>query len=311
MTQDKVIGRFAPTPSGPLHFGSLVTAVASYCHSKSQQGEWLVRIEDVDTPRVVKGATIHILSSLEAYGFEWDGDVLYQSSRFEYYESKLIELLDQQSCYACECSRKSLREKGISSGLMGPIYPGICRDKNLTSNNHSIRINTGLNTGFNNEPANISQFKDQIYGDIELNLREQVGDFILKRVDGIYAYHLAVILDDDTQSINQVVRGADLLLSTCLHLYLQQRFKLPTPQYLHLPLIKNSDGKKLSKQTGAKAIDINQPSATLISALQFLNQPTQPSWLDLEPKAILLQATCHWDQNLIEPETDMETHEPS
>lgn len=303
MTQGNVIGRFAPTPSGSLHFGSLVTAVASYCHSKSQQGQWLVRIEDVDTPRVVKGSTSEILTSLEAYGFEWDGEVLYQSSRFEYYESKLVELLDQQHCYACECSRKSLRTKGISSGLMGPIYPGICRNKNLSSINHSIRLNT--------DPANISQFNDQIYGDIELNLSVQVGDFILKRVDGIYAYHLAVILDDNTQNINQVVRGADLLLSTCLHLYLQQLFKLPTPQYLHLPLIKNSDGKKLSKQTGAKAIDITNPSATLISALQFLNQPIQPSWINLKPTTLLKQATNHWDQNLIEPETDSKVHEPS
>lgn len=302
MTQGKIIGRFAPTPSGPLHFGSLVTAVASYCHSKSQQGQWLVRIEDVDTPRVVKGSASQILTALEAYGFEWDGEVLYQSCRFEYYESKLVELLDQQFCYACDCSRKSLREKGISSGLMGPIYPGICREKNLTSIDHSIRLNTEL--------ANISQFNDQIYGDIKLNLSEQVGDFILKRVDGIYAYHLAVILDDDTQNINQVVRGADLLLSTCLHLYLQQLFKLPTPQYLHLPLIKNSDGKKLSKQTGAKAIDINYPSSTLISALQFLNQPTQSSWLDLKPKTILQLATNHWDQTLIKPATDIEAHKP-
>ncbi|MFT5548646.1 MAG: glutamyl-Q tRNA(Asp) synthetase [Candidatus Azotimanducaceae bacterium] len=303
MTQGKVIGRFAPTPSGPLHFGSLVTAVASYCHSKSQQGQWLLRIEDVDTPRVVKGATSQILTSLEAYGFEWDGEVLYQSSRFEYYESKLVELLDQQDCYACKCSRKSLREKGINSGLMGPIYPGVCRNENLTSNDHSIRLNT--------ESANISQFNDKIYGDIGLNLKEQVGDFILKRVDGIYAYHLAVILDDDSQKINQVIRGADLLLSTCLHLYLQQRFKLPTPEYLHLPLITNSDGKKLSKQTGAKAIDINYPAATLISALEFLNQPTQASWLNLKPKAILQQAAHHWDYKLIKPEADIDAYEPS
>lgn len=303
MAQGKVIGRFAPTPSGPLHFGSLVTAVASYCHSKSQQGQWLLRIEDVDTPRVVKGSTSQILASLEAYGFEWEGDVLYQGNQFEYYESKLVELFDQHHSYACECSRKSLREKGISSGLMGQIYPGICRMKRLTSIDHSIRLNT--------EKANISQFHDQVYGDIELNLNEQVGDFILKRVDGIYAYHLAVVLDDYTQNINQVVRGADLLLSTCLHLYLQQLYKLPTPQYLHLPLIKNNDGQKLSKQTGAKAIDNNHPSATLISALQFLNQPTQSSWLDLKPKTILQQAINHWDHKLIKPDTDIAAHEKS
>jgi glutamyl-Q tRNA(Asp) synthetase len=303
MTQGNVIGRFAPSPSGPLHFGSLVTAVASYCHSKSQRGQWLVRIEDVDTPRVVKGATSQILTSLEAYGFEWDGDVLYQSSRFKHYESKLVELLDQHVCYACECSRRSLREKGINSGLMGQIYPGICRKKNLTSHDHSIRLNT--------ESAHNSQFNDLVYGAIKLNLKKQVGDFILKRVDGIYAYHLAVILDDDSQNINQIVRGADLLLSTCLHLYLQQQFKLSTPQYLHLPLIKNSDGKKLSKQTGAEAIDNSHPSATLISALKCLNQPTQSSWLNLKPSEILQQATQQWDHKLIKPETDIDAHEPS
>lgn len=301
MTQAKVIGRFAPTPSGPLHFGSLVTAVASYCQSKSQQGQWLVRIEDVDTPRVVKGATGQILSSLEAYGFEWDGEVLYQSSRFEFYETKLVELLDQENGYACDCSRKSLREKGIKSGLMGQIYPSICRNKNLSSTDRSIRLNTNL--------AGISHFNDQIYGDIKLNLKAQVGDFILKRVDGIYAYHLAVVLDDNTQNINQVVRGADLLLSTCLHRYLQRLFKLPTPQYLHLPLIKNSDGTKLSKQTGAKAIDIDHPSKTLLSALRYLNQPTQASWINLKPGAILQQAVNQWDHHQIKPE--IPPHEPS
>ena len=303
MAQGKVIGRFAPTPSGPLHFGSLVTAVASYCHSRSQKGQWLMRIEDVDTPRVVKGAVSQILKTLEVYGFEWDGEVLYQSSRFEYYESKLVELLDQKNCYACECSRKSLREKGINSGLMGQIYPGICRKKNLTSNDHSIRIST--------DSAHISQFNDLIYGDTKLNLKDQVGDFILKRVDGIYAYHLAVVLDDDSQKINQVMRGADLLLSTCLHLYLQRRFKLPTPQYLHLPLINDSNGKKLSKQTGANAIDNNHPAATLISALKFLNQPTQASWVNLKPQVILQQATRYWDHTLIKPETDRQDYEPS
>mgnify|MGYP000025274108 FL=1 len=303
MAHGKVIGRFAPTPSGPLHFGSLVTAVASYCHSRSQQGQWLLRIEDVDTPRVVKGATSQILTSLEAYGFEWDGEVLYQSSRFDYYESKLDELLNQQDCYACECSRKSLREKGVKSGLMGQIYPRICAEKNITPNNHSIRLNT--------ESASISRFNDQIYGNFELNLNEQVGDFILKRVDGIYAYHLAVVLDDDSQNINQVMRGADLLLSTCLHLYLHQRFKLPTPQYLHLPLVIDSDGKKLSKQTGADAIDNNHPAASLISALKFLNQPTHTSWINLKPQVILQQATRYWDHKLIKPETHIQVYEPS
>jgi glutamyl-Q tRNA(Asp) synthetase len=274
-----------------LHFGSLVTAVASYCHSKSQQGQWLLRIEDVDTPRVVKGATSQILSTLEAYGFEWDGDVLYQSDQFDYYESKLVDLLEHKYAYACECSRKTLKAKKVSTGLMGQIYPGFCRNKALGWTNHSIRLNT--------ESAELSQFCDQVFGDIQLNLCEQVGDFILKRVDGVYAYHLAVVLDDYAQNINQIVRGADLLHSTCLHLYLQQLFNIPTPQYWHLPLVIKNDGEKLSKQTGARAIEITDASTNLISALAFLNQPTQPQWRDLKPRAILQQAVSHWDHRRI------------
>lgn len=270
--------------------------MASYCHSKSQQGQWLLRIEDIDTPRVVKGATSQILATLEAYGFEWDGDVLLQSSQCDYYESKLACLLERNHAYACECSRKSLSQKNVKTGLMGQIYPGFCRHKALDCSSHSIRLNTAL--------AKSSRFYDQVFGYIMFNLSQQAGDFIIKRADGVYAYHLAVVLDDFIQNVNQVVRGADLLLSSCLHLYLQQLLDLPTPQYLHIPLVKNSAGEKLSKQTGAKAIETGNASTTLIAALEFLNQPTQQQWRTLSPRAILQQAISHWDHRLIAQRRD-------
>ena len=295
MTQTPIIGRFAPTPSGPLHFGSLVTAVASYCHSKSQQGQWLLRIEDVDTPRVVKGATNQILAALDAYGFEWDGEVIYQSNQFDYYRSKLSDLFKIKACFACECTRRTLKDVNASNGLMGIIYPGSCRHKILNSSNQSIRLNT--------ESALSSSFNDSIYGHIELNIKEQVGDFILRRADGVYAYHLAVVVDDFLQNINQVVRGADLLYSTCLHLLLQQYFNFPTPQFWHIPLIKNIDGQKLSKQAGAVAIDNDKASATLIAALKFLKQPVEEfESLDKLPSEILELAVKHWAPDNIQPD---------
>ncbi len=239
-----ITGRFAPSPSGPLHFGSLVAALASYCQAKTQQGLWLLRIEDVDTPRVVAGAGDQILRDLEAFGFEWDGAVSYQSDQFEQYQYFLDQLLSQRDCYACECSRRTLRELGVRNGPLGQIYPGLCRLKQLAPANHSIRLNI--------ENAGQVKFNDQVYGEFALNLPESVGDFVLKRVDNIYAYHLAVVVDDELQGVNEVVRGADLLENTCLHIYLQQALGFKTPGYMHIPLVDNAAGVKLSKQTGGR-----------------------------------------------------------
>ena len=288
-----IIGRFAPTPSGPLHFGSLVAALASYCHSKSQQGQWLLRLEDVDTPRVVKGSDRQILQDLEVFGFEWDGEVLYQSDQFENYREKLSELIEKGICYACECSRRTLREGGVKTGPMGQIYPGICRDKKLSTTDHSIRVNTAS--------VETSGFTDKVFGPVELNIRDQVGDFVLRRTDGIYAYHLAVVVDDAQQGINQIVRGADLLESTCLHLYLQQLLGLPTPEYLHIPLIKNTRGQKLSKQAGATAVDTSQASDLLVSAMRFLGQPVEPNLNEAQPAEILNYALGVWNSENIVP----------
>lgn len=289
MTQ--AIGRFAPSPSGPLHFGSLVAALASFCQAKSDQGRWLLRIEDVDTPRVVAGASEQILRNLEAFGFEWDGPVLYQSDHFEAYQHHLDILLQQDDAYACQCSRKMLREQGASQGPLGLIYPANCRLKQLAIANHSIRLNT----------ANAGQisFVDRVFGEYSLDLPESVGDFVLKRVDDIYAYHLAVVVDDELQGVNQVVRGADLLENTCLHLYLQQKLGFDQPDYMHLPLVNNADGAKLSKQTGAAALDHANASAQLRAALVHLGQAPSPGLEKNPPQEILQWALDNWNPALI------------
>jgi len=284
-------GRFAPSPSGPLHFGSLVAALASYCEAKSRQGRWLLRIEDVDTPRVVTGASEQILRDLETFGFEWDAAVSYQSHRFEQYQHYLDKLLDQGDCYACECSRRSLRQHGVRSGPLGPIYPGLCRTKQLAIANHSLRLNTAN--------AQTIGFVDQVYGEHTLNLPESVGDFVLKRVDNIFAYHLAVVVDDELQGINQVVRGADLLENTCLHIYLQQRLSFSTPEYMHIPLVNNAQGIKLSKQTGASALDYLQASGLLVAALRHLGQAVQRDIEQNKPREILQWAVVNWNPGLI------------
>ncbi len=282
-----ITGRFAPSPSGPLHFGSLVAALASYCQAKSQLGRWILRIEDVDTPRVVSGAGDQILRDLEAFGFAWDGPVLYQSDQFECYRLHLEKLLAGGSAYACECSRRNLREQGVRSGPLGQIYPGNCRHKNLAPEGHSIRFNT--------EPANSVAFFDQVYGRFQMNLPESVGDFVLRRVDNIYAYHLAVVVDDELQGINEVVRGADLLENTCLHIFLQQRLAFSSPRYMHIPLVNNAQGVKLSKQTGANPIDHRRASAQLTAALAHLGQNPEVGLKHNNPNQVLEWALANWN----------------
>ncbi len=292
MTDTQVIGRFAPTPSGPLHFGSLVTALASYCQAKSQYGRWLIRIEDVDTPRNVAGSADDILFALETFGFEWDGEVDYQSQQFEKYQSVLDEFFTQGSCYACQCSRRSLREVNARSGRLGLIYPGICRDKELDRNQHCIRVNT-TNSG-------PSHFVDQIYGPVTFDIELESGDFVLRRADGVFAYHLAVVIDDQRQGINQVVRGADLLEATCLHMFLQQLLGYQTPEYFHIPLLRNPRGDKLSKQTGATAIHVDQKTSLLIKALEILGQPVDNQMQQASVTEILQSAIASWNHGSIE-----------
>ena len=286
-----LVGRFAPTPSGPLHMGSLVTAVASYCEAKSQNGWWLVRIEDLDTPRVVKGAGDDILRTLEAFGFEWDGAVVYQSERFDDYETIVQDLIKAGQVYACECSRKALHAEANRYGPLGLIYPGHCRTRHLRHDKHSLRLNLAGIGAYD--------FEDHLQGQYSLHLAREVGDVVVKRVDGIYAYHLAVTMDDAWQGVNQIVRGTDLLEVTPLHLHINRVLGFDDAEYLHLPLVKTPEGRKLSKQTGAKALDVDQASLLLLEALRFLGQDIDPSMYDASVAEILLQAIAQWDRDQI------------
>lgn len=256
-------GRFAPSPTGPLHFGSLVAAVGSYLEAKSHDGAWLVRMEDLDPPREMPGAADAILNTLDAYGFEWDGPVLYQSTRSELYEAALAKLRQDGLLYPCACTRKEIADSALP-GIEGPVYPGTCRDglaDGRVPRAWRVRV----------DAADIA-FEDAVQGRIRQNLADDIGDFVLKRADGYYAYQLAVVLDDAAQAISHVVRGADLLDSTPRQIYLQRLLGLPTPHYAHLPVAVNAAGEKLSKQTLAAPLDIARPVPALWQALHFLGQ---------------------------------------
>ena len=256
-------GRFAPSPTGPLHFGSLIAAVASYLEAKSHQGEWLLRMEDLDTPREMPGAAGAILKTLEAFGFEWDSSVMHQSRRHEAYAAALENLKNQALVYPCSCSRKEIADSAIH-GIDGLIYPGTCRNGLMTDQQAlAWRIKV--------EDRAIA-FDDAIQGRISQNLSHDIGDFVLKRADGIYAYQLAVVADDAEQGITHVVRGADLLDSTPRQIYLQQKLGVDTPDYAHIPVATNQQGEKLGKQTLAQPVDTQGPVSALWLALSFLGQ---------------------------------------
>ncbi len=263
-------GRFAPSPTGPLHKGSLVAAIASYLEAKKHNGQWLIRMEDVDELRNVKGAADDILSSLDAFGFEWDETVLYQTQRKPAYVEALQSLKHKQLIYPCTCSRKTLKARAdsgeINTGELGYIYPGSCITNtfsNFQSDDHAIRIKV---------PDESFNFIDALLGHHAQNLKKDSGDFIIRRRDGLFAYQLAVVVDDAFQNISHVVRGADLLGSTPRQLYLQQCLNFVTPSYSHLPLILCNNGDKLSKQTGASGIGNKADIPLLVDCLKFLGQ---------------------------------------
>ena len=259
----RYIGRFAPSPTGPLHFGSLVAAVASYLEAKCHAGEWLVRMEDVDTPRVVRGAADEILRALQACGMQWDGAIVNQSTRADAYHAELHRLRASGLVYPCACSRREIADSAVS-GIEGPVYPGACRNGlALGKPARAWRINT--------LGAEI-YFDDALQGPVQQNLETDIGDFVLLRADHVYAYQLAVVVDDAEQGITDVVRGADLLDSTPRQIYLQRLLKFPTPRYCHVPVVVNAAGEKLSKQTRAAPIDPAQPLFALLPALRFLGQ---------------------------------------
>ncbi len=256
-------GRFAPSPTGPLHFGSLVAAVGSYLQARSQGGQWLVRIEDLDPPREVPGAADDILRTLEAFGFEWDGEVMYQSRRQAVYEATLEKLRQSGALYACGCTRREIADSSMN-GIEGPVYPGTCR--------------AGLAPGRNARAWRVRvdgavvEFDDLLQGRQRSALATDIGDFVVKRADGLFAYQLAVVVDDAEQGITEVVRGADLLHSTPRQILLQRLLDLPTPRYLHLPVVLNDAGEKLSKQTFAAPVDRVNPLPALQNALELLGQ---------------------------------------
>ena len=264
-TPPRYIGRFAPSPTGPLHFGSLIAALGSYLEARRQAGQWQLRIDDLDTPRVVPGAGDAILTVLDAYGFEWDGAVIVQNDRRDAYQAALQQLREQQAVYPCGCTRRDL----VSDAAGQRIYPGHCRD--------------GIAAGRSARSERVRckditiQFNDCIQGPVSQRLEQFSGDFLVLRAGGLHAYHLAVVVDDAAQGITQVVRGADLLPSTPSQIHLQHLLGLPTPDYCHLPVAYGADGDKLSKQTGAPPLDPNRPLPTLMKALQHLGQhpPTE------------------------------------
>jgi glutamyl-Q tRNA(Asp) synthetase len=260
-------GRFAPSPTGPLHFGSLIAAVGSFADARARGGAWLVRMDDLDRTREVKGAADTILRTLERFGLHWDEAVLYQSQRRNAYDEALNLLRESGLTYPCGCSRREIAAQG-APGPEGPIYPGTCRvGLRRTRRQHSERVLV---------PDATVAVEDRIQGPIAQHLAEEVGDFILRRADGIHAYQLAVVVDDAAQQVQQIVRGADLLRSTPRQVYLQQLLGLPRPSYAHLPLALDVDGRKLSKSLAAAPVDPNDPLPALQRAWKFLGQTAPP-----------------------------------
>jgi len=289
MPEDKPLthyrGRFAPSPTGPLHFGSLVAAVGSFLEARSCGGEWLVRMEDLDLPRAVPGAADDILRTLDAFGLHWDGGVMVQSARNEVYRAALAELEMLGAAYPCACTRKEIADSALS-GIDGPVYPGICRD-GLPEGRaaRAMRVRTDLNS---------VGFDDALQGRISQVLAAEVGDFVVRRADGLFAYQLAVVVDDAEQAITHVVRGADLLDSTPRQIYLQKLLSLPTPAYLHLPVAVNERGEKLSKQTLALAVSRIDPVAQLCEVLEFLNQDPPKELKGAGRDDFWKWAVAHW-----------------
>lgn len=276
-----VTGRFAPSPSGPLHFGSLVAALASWLDARAAGGRWLVRIEDLDAPREQPGAAAEILRALEQLGLAWDGAVEYQSQRRERYRNALEKLAPHT--YWCGCSRREIADSSLGPASDGArIYPGTCRG--------------GLPPGKRPRALRVRSrdeeicFDDRVQGRQCQQLAREVGDFVLQRADGQFAYQLAVVVDDADQGVSDVVRGADLLDSTARQIHLQQLLEVPTPRYLHVPVALNASGEKLSKQTGAAALDLSRPHLELRKALACLGQPDTDS---------LAEALRNWRPALI------------
>jgi glutamyl-Q tRNA(Asp) synthetase len=254
------VGRFAPSPTGPLHFGSLVAAVASYLEARRNNGLWLLRVEDIDPPREQAGASDSILRALERYGFEWDGETTFQSASLEAHEAAVASLLERQLAYPCGCSRRDL--SGAPRGPLGAIYPGTCR-------NGTDAIETAIRAQIDSSDI---VFEDSVQGRVAHNLDTDSGDFVIRRRDGLIAYQLAVVVDDEIQGVTDVLRGIDLIDSTPRQIWLQRLLGFRTPGYAHIPVITHPNGDKLSKLTAAPGIPLDRVEELLFDALIALNQ---------------------------------------
>jgi glutamyl-Q tRNA(Asp) synthetase len=279
-------GRFAPSPTGPLHFGSLVAAVGSYLDARYHQGKWLVRIEDLDTPRTVDGAAAEILGTLEAHGLHWNEQVIYQSQRTAAYEQAFLQLQESGLMYPCACSRREVADSALQRGDE-LVYSGTCRNGiaagKAAARSWRVRVNDAVIT-----------LDDRSQGIITQYLASEVGDLVLLRADGLYAYQLAVVVDDAAQEITDVVRGADLLCSTPRQTYLQQLLGLKTPSYMHLPVAVNAQGEKLSKQTLAAPVTKHSPVSNLFNALSFLRQNPPDELRCGTTEEMLVWAAANW-----------------
>jgi glutamyl-Q tRNA(Asp) synthetase len=275
------VGRFAPSPTGPLHVGSLATAVASFLHARQAHGEWLVRIEDIDPPREARGAADEILRTLEAFELEWDAPVVYQSRRLAAYDAAAERLLATGRAFRCRCSRSEIR--AANEGESGR-YPGTCRDRQIPPGDAAVRarVDRGLVI-----------FDDGLQGTIETDLAASLGDYVVVRRDGLPAYHLAVVLDDAEQRVTTIVRGVDLLDSTAAHVHLQGLLGLATPSYYHLPVVVNERGQKLSKQTGATAVD-TRDGAAAAAVLELLGLAVPPALAGERPGVLWKWALERW-----------------
>lgn len=285
------VGRFAPSPTGPLHFGSLVAAVASYLDAKTNNGKWLVRIEDLDKPREVKGAAEAIIQCLDTYGFVWDDKIIYQSQRNEAYSNAFATLVNKKLIYPCTCTRKEIADSSSQIGIEGVVYPSTC----LT---HPTKPNAPIAWRIKTEDKFI-HFNDEVQGKISQNIKFDVGDFVVKRADGLFAYQLAVVIDDAEQGVTHIVRGADLLNSTPRQIYLQKLLCLNQPHYAHIPIVINNEGQKLSKQTLATDLSSSETSVMLFNALKFLNQNPPPTLVNSDITTCWHWAFENWNRDSI------------
>ncbi|QAR47535.1 tRNA glutamyl-Q(34) synthetase GluQRS [Kosakonia cowanii] len=291
MPESHYIGRFAPSPSGELHFGSLIAALGSYLQARAQHGIWRVRIENIDPPREVPGAAETILRQLEHYGLHWDGEVLWQSRRHEAYREVLMRLHREGLSYFCTCTRARIQS-------VGGFYDGHCRTLNHGPENAAVRL-------LQRQP--VLEFTDRLRGRIVAEEKLAREDFIIHRRDGLFAYNLAVVVDDHFQGVTEIVRGADLIAPTVRHLSLYQQLGWPAPEYVHLPLALNEQGDKLSKQNHAPALPEGDPRPVLIRALQFMNQDVTKEWQDLSLEDLLEKAVANWSLSRVPVTGDANT----